>query len=46
MAEEALTLNSDGLIQKPPRTWTKKDGLRSDNVRWRGETSNGAVWAS
>ena len=28
----------------PPRTWTRKDGLGGDNVRWLGETLN-AVWA-
>lgn len=28
-----------------PRTWTKKDGLGGDNVRWLGETSDGAIWA-
>jgi hypothetical protein len=28
-----------------PRTWTRKDGLGGDNVRWLGETSDGAVWA-
>src|ERR1039458_8345844 len=31
--------------QKPPRTWTRKDGLGGDNVRWLGETSDGAIWA-
>jgi signal transduction histidine kinase/CheY-like chemotaxis protein len=29
----------------PPRTWTKKDGLGGDNVRWLGETADGAIWA-
>jgi hypothetical protein len=29
----------------PPRTWTRKDGLGGDNVRWLGETSDGAMWA-
>jgi CheY-like chemotaxis protein/streptogramin lyase len=29
----------------PPRTWTRKDGLGGDNVRWLGDTSDGAVWA-
>lgn len=29
----------------PPRSWTRKDGLGGDNVRWLGETSDGAVWA-
>ena len=33
----------DGRV--PPRTWTRKDGLGGDNVRWLGETSDGAVWA-
>jgi len=28
-----------------PRTWTRKDGLGGDNVRWIGDTSDGAVWA-
>jgi signal transduction histidine kinase/ActR/RegA family two-component response regulator/streptogramin lyase len=27
------------------RVWTRKDGLGGDNVRWLGETSDGAVWA-
>jgi signal transduction histidine kinase/DNA-binding NarL/FixJ family response regulator len=27
------------------RTWSKKDGLGGDNVRWLGETSDGSVWA-
>ena len=27
------------------RTWTKKDGLGGDNVRWLGQTSDGAMWA-
>jgi signal transduction histidine kinase/DNA-binding NarL/FixJ family response regulator len=31
--------------QGPPRTWTRKDGLGGDNVRWLGETSDGATWA-
>ena len=31
--------------RKPPRTWTRKDGLGGDNVRWLGETSDGAIWA-
>ena len=26
-------------------TWTKKDGLGGDNVRWLGETSDGSIWA-
>ena len=29
----------------PIRTWTREDGLGGDNVRWLGETSDGAVWA-
>jgi signal transduction histidine kinase/CheY-like chemotaxis protein len=29
----------------PPKTWTRKDGLGGDNVRWLGDTSDGAVWA-
>jgi signal transduction histidine kinase/FixJ family two-component response regulator/streptogramin lyase len=29
----------------PPRTWTRRDGLGGDNVRWLGETSDGAIWA-
>ncbi len=28
------------------RTWTKKDGLGSDNVRWLAETSDGSMWAA
>jgi ligand-binding sensor domain-containing protein len=28
------------------RTWTKKDGLGSDNVRWLAETSDGSIWAA
>jgi len=31
--------------QLPARTWIRKDGLGGDNVRWLGETSDGAVWA-
>jgi signal transduction histidine kinase/CheY-like chemotaxis protein/ligand-binding sensor domain-containing protein len=31
--------------QKPPRTWLRKDGLGGDNVRWLGETADGAIWA-
>jgi ligand-binding sensor domain-containing protein len=31
--------------QKQPTTWTKKDGLGGDNVRWLGETSDGSIWA-
>jgi len=32
--------------QGSPRTWTRKDdGLGGDNVRWLGETSDGAMWA-
>jgi signal transduction histidine kinase len=31
--------------QGPPRTWTRKDGLGGDNVRWLGETSDGDMWA-
>lgn len=31
--------------QAPSRTWTRKDGLGGDNVRWLGETSDGAIWA-
>jgi signal transduction histidine kinase/CheY-like chemotaxis protein/ligand-binding sensor domain-containing protein len=30
--------------REPLRTWTRKDGL-GDNVRWLGETSDGAIWA-
>jgi signal transduction histidine kinase/DNA-binding response OmpR family regulator len=26
-------------------TWTKKNGLGGDNVRWLGETSEGSTWA-
>lgn len=29
----------------PLRTWTRKDGLGGENVRWLGETSDGAIWA-
>jgi signal transduction histidine kinase/ActR/RegA family two-component response regulator/streptogramin lyase len=29
----------------PPRIWGRKDGLGGDNVRWLGETSDGAIWA-
>jgi ligand-binding sensor domain-containing protein len=29
----------------PPRTWTKKDGLGGDNVRWLGQTLDGDIWA-
>ncbi len=28
------------------RTWTKKDGLGGDNVRWLAETSDGSIWAA
>ncbi len=30
---------------KVSRTWTKQDGLGGDNVRWLGQTSDGAMWA-
>ena len=33
----------DGQLR--PTTWTKKDGLGGDNVRWLGETSDGSIWA-
>jgi signal transduction histidine kinase/CheY-like chemotaxis protein/streptogramin lyase len=29
----------------PIKIWTRKDGLGGDNVRWLGETSDGAMWA-
>ena len=29
---------------KVTRIWAKKDGLAGDNVRWLGETSDGAIW--
>ncbi len=32
-------------LRGPPRVWTKKDGLGGDNVRWLGQTADGAVWA-
>ena len=28
-----------------PSTWTRKEGLGGDNVRWLGETSDSTVWA-
>ncbi len=28
------------------RTWTRKDGLGGDNVRWLAETSDGSIWAA
>jgi ligand-binding sensor domain-containing protein len=28
------------------KTWTQKDGLGSDNVRWLAETSDGSIWAA
>ena len=28
------------------RTWTKKDGMGGDNVRWLAETSDGSIWAA
>jgi len=31
--------------QLPARTWTGKDGLGGDNVRWLGEAADGAIWA-
>jgi signal transduction histidine kinase/CheY-like chemotaxis protein/streptogramin lyase len=31
--------------KEAPRTWTRKDGLGGDNVRWLGETADGAIWA-
>lgn len=31
--------------QPRARTWTTKDGLGGENVRWLGETSDGAIWA-
>ena len=27
-------------------TWTKKDGLGGDNVRWLAETSDGSIWVA
>ena len=30
---------------KVSRTWSKKNGLGGDNVRWLGQTSDGAMWA-
>jgi signal transduction histidine kinase/CheY-like chemotaxis protein len=30
---------------KPIKIWTRRDGLGGDNVRWLGETSDGAMWA-
>ncbi len=30
----------------PPRTWSGKDGLGGDNVRWLAETSDGSIWAA
>jgi len=40
---------SEGLTrmkgQLPARTWTRKDGLGGENVRWLGEASDGAIWA-
>jgi signal transduction histidine kinase/ligand-binding sensor domain-containing protein/CheY-like chemotaxis protein len=31
--------------QRPMRTWAVKDGLGGQNIRWLGETSDGAIWA-
>jgi PAS domain S-box-containing protein len=28
------------------RTWTRKDGLGGDNVRWLAESSDGSIWAA
>jgi signal transduction histidine kinase/CheY-like chemotaxis protein/streptogramin lyase len=28
------------------KTWTKKDGLTNENVRWLAETSDGSIWAA
>jgi signal transduction histidine kinase/CheY-like chemotaxis protein/ligand-binding sensor domain-containing protein len=28
------------------RTWTKKDGLGGENVRWLAETPDGSIWAA
>jgi PAS domain S-box-containing protein len=28
------------------RSWTKKDGLGGENVRWLAETSDGSIWAT
>jgi PAS domain S-box-containing protein len=28
------------------KTWTRKDGLGGDNVRWLAEASDGAIWAA
>ena len=30
--------------QMAPRTWTRQDGLGGENVRWLGETADGAIW--
>ena len=29
----------------PLRTWTRKDGLGGENIRWLGEAADGAIWA-
>jgi signal transduction histidine kinase len=29
---------------KPPKTWTTRNGLAGDNVRWLGETSGAGIW--
>jgi signal transduction histidine kinase/CheY-like chemotaxis protein/streptogramin lyase len=38
-------LEGRGPLRTSFRTWTRKDGLGGDNVRWLGETSDGAMWA-
>jgi signal transduction histidine kinase/ligand-binding sensor domain-containing protein/CheY-like chemotaxis protein len=35
-------IDSSGRIN----TWSKKDGLGSNNVRWLAETSDGSIWAA
>ena len=34
-------MNGKGVLH----TWTRENGLGGDNVRWIGETSDGAIWA-
>jgi len=37
-----VRLDSTGRI----RTWTKREGLGGENVRWLGESSDGSLWAA
>ena len=41
----ATSLGVTRLQDNLPRSWTPRDGLGGENVRWLGETPDGAIWA-